>query len=621
MKRELILQLQKNSTPQLLNAISVFPPKNIVLKAGFILAVIFFALPAAQVLAANITVDDDCSLANAIRSANGAAQEGAKNSCEAGDSGSDTIILTGDITLTAAPPSITTEVVIEGGNYAITGGAYQTFSVGGNVTINNLTFTGSNFTDVVGRESTIVTAGGSLTINNSKFDNNYAHTESSAINNLGSTVHIKNSIISNNGSGGAGVLYNGSTMTIENSVLINNAGVDGGVIRNTVGSTLTIKKSVFSGNSARDQGGAIYNEGTLTIENSTFYGNSIAAADTGIIVINSSSASATLKHVTLANSTDGIGLLVTTAGAGATMTVQNSIFADNTDGDCAGFSLANTANLVKDGSCSALITGDPELGGPTGSPAHLPLGSGSPAIGKGPSNCLATDQRGASRPSTGCDLGAVQYYDPPSERASQAEERESAASPEERAAATPRRVSTCETALPASIVVSGIRSSGTQCSHLDATGIGIPSVIESGFIDAVDVWGYLGAGVEVCFHASGSLVFLDASTAPRSVSSLAAYSKDGMTCAFIEHPGTVVLVPGPAPDPLPPPAQNLGGCMVSTTDMLNFRAAPGGQVIDILPYDVTLTALARTDDWFQVDYHGIAGWISADYVKPEGNCG
>ena len=55
--------------------------------------------------------------------------------------------------------------------------------------------------------------------------------------------------------------------------------------------------------------------------------------------------------------------------------------------------------------------------------------------------------------------------------------------------------------------------------------------------------------------------------------------------------------------------------------MLNFRAAPGGESIGGLPYDATLTALERTSGWFKVDYHGAQGWISADYVEPQGTCG
>lgn len=174
--------------------------------------------------------------------------------------------------------------------------------------------------------------------------------------------------------------------------------------------------------------------------------------------------------------------------------------------------------------------------------------------------------------------------------------------------------------LPDSIVVSGI-SSGTQCQQLDAGGIGISSIVESGFIDAVDIWSYLGAGVEVCFRNSGALIFLDAATSPRALMSMTGYSVAGMTCSWVERPGSVVLVPGPAPAPLPPAAEQLHDCSVTTTDILNFRQSPGGNILQVLPANITLTALSRTADWFQVDFYGAAGWISADYVIMRGNCG
>ena len=65
----------------------------------------------------------------------------------------------------------------------------------------------------------------------------------------------------------------------------------------------------------------------------------------------------------------------------------------------------------------------------------------------------------------------------------------------------------------------------------------------------------------------------------------------------------------------------LQNCMVTTTHALNFRATPGGAVMRVLPWQVTLTAFRRTPAWFYVDYHGERGWISADYVVPQGSCG
>ena len=175
----------------------------------------------------------------------------------------------------------------------------------------------------------------------------------------------------------------------------------------------------------------------------------------------------------------------------------------------------------------------------------------------------------------------------------------------------------------------GLRS-GVQFRRLDATGVGIGWVIDMGFLDALDVWGYVEQGVEICFppeRGSGGLMFLDAATSPRTASPLASELRNGYTCASINRPGTVVLVrnaPQPSQLPMPTalPTTMLSGCMVRTINVLNFRDAPAGNVVEpLIPFNVTLTALERTDSWFRVDYHGARGWISADFVEPQGDCG
>ena len=86
-------------------------------------------------------------------------------------------------------------------------------------------------------------------------------------------------------------------------------------------------------------------------------------------------------------------------------------------------------------------------------------------------------------------------------------------------------------------------ASGVQCQRLDGGGIGLQSIVEAGFIDAVDVWGYVEQGVEVCFPQLGELLFLDASMMPRAAAPLASTVVNGMTCGAIETPGSIVLMP------------------------------------------------------------------------------
>ena len=88
-------------------------------------------------------------------------------------------------------------------------------------------------------------------------------------------------------------------------------------------------------------------------------------------------------------------------------------------------------------------------------------------------------------------------------------------------------------------------ASGVQCQRLDGGGIGVQAIVDGGFIDAVDIWGYAEQGVEVCFPQAGNLLFLDARMMPRTVAPLASQIVNGMTCGAIETPGSIVLMPLP----------------------------------------------------------------------------
>ncbi len=86
-------------------------------------------------------------------------------------------------------------------------------------------------------------------------------------------------------------------------------------------------------------------------------------------------------------------------------------------------------------------------------------------------------------------------------------------------------------------------ASGVQCQRLGGGGIGVQAIVDGGFIDAVDIWGYVEQGVEVCFPQAGELLFLDARTMPRAIAPLESYIVNGMTCGAVETPGSIVLMP------------------------------------------------------------------------------
>jgi len=202
----------------------------------------------------------------------------------------------------------------------------------------------------------------------------------------------------------------------------NQAEVGGGV---TWQGNLTIDQCTISDNLATSAfdyfgfvpigaGGIFAPLGDVTITNSTLTGNtSLVGWGGGAFALN---ARAHLANVTVTGNQapSGGGLILLSAGF-----VANTIIADNPGGDCLfGPFTTSDHNLDSDNSCMLTGPGDrsgvaPLLGplanngGPTDTHALL---AGSPAIDAGNNaTCLATDQRGVTRPQgPACDIGAFE---------------------------------------------------------------------------------------------------------------------------------------------------------------------------------------------------------------------
>ena len=355
---------------------------------------LFLTAPLEIVRAASITVDENCSLGDAIEAAN---QDAAVGGCAAGD-GADTIALTGDITLTEALPTMTGDIVIDGNNHTISGDdRYNIFAVAeSSLIIRNVTLA-QGFSGDFG--------GGGL----------YARD---------SQVEMIDSEIRNNsaGAGGGGGVYFSSSsgahsLDIVGASFISNSSAGGGGALKINGGAVTIRRSGFSFNSG-DQGGAVENaNAALQIENSTFSGNE-ARLGGGL---SSFGAEVTLTHTTWAyNSASERGGAVHLEGWNGTIRLRNTLMAGSrSGGDCSsGLNpdsiTENAASLIQDGSCSPALAGDPLLDEVTGSPAYFPLRPGSAAIGRGDARyCLASDQSGTPRaPGDACEIGA---YEVPAE--------------------------------------------------------------------------------------------------------------------------------------------------------------------------------------------------------------
>jgi predicted outer membrane repeat protein len=192
-------------------------------------------------------------------------------------------------------------------------------------------------------------------------------------------------------------------------------------------SKLAIIASTLSGNSAKGSG-AIQADGTdLDFTNVTFSGNSATSGLGGAIALFGNGGK--LVNCTFAGNKaeGGSGLFGAAIAGNPTLTIQNTIFSNNTTKDCGAPMACQDGSSTGDGNVqwpdkhSVCTSADPKCtpsttyadallglladnGGPT--KTHL-LAAGSPAIGIG-SSCPPTDQRGHMRPASSCAAGAVE---------------------------------------------------------------------------------------------------------------------------------------------------------------------------------------------------------------------
>ena len=229
---------------------------------------------------------------------------------------------------------------------------------------------------------------------------------------------------------GGGGIYNGTdaTLNLTDSTVADNVSANqpAGGIFGFFGSTINVTRSTVSGNVAGDVAGGLRTLGNATIVNSTISGNTstawhgggLFATDGTVSILNS-----TIVNNSAPAGTAG-GLMVATFGAPVTVTVQNTVVADNGTYNCqieGGGAAVLTSlgnNVFTDASCAPVgsdvvvapgATGVDVLadnGGPTLTHALL---AGSPAIDAADTAvCPATDQRGVARDAA-CDVGAFEF--------------------------------------------------------------------------------------------------------------------------------------------------------------------------------------------------------------------
>ena len=397
----------------------------------FILAalIIAAALSGSVAHAATINVGSNCTLANAIRSAN---QDTSVGGCTAGASGHDTIKMSGTITLTAALPQITSSMNIErsdGATSAIIsgGGSHRIFSVGanGDLGIVNLTLRDGNAAKggaIYSNEST-----GVVKVYSSVLQNHRATSDNGGaiyVNN-GKLIVERSTLHSNRAAANGGAIYLGNSNRSDN--IVNQAHMYSNRTTNGNGGAISIYKSklqvlrsgLWSNSTAStnsdEKGGAIDvgSNGELVASDSTFDANSSSSGST-ISSTDSGTQKLTLTHITLrATSTSTKSHALLQANSSTSVYLYNSILWNLSTGlTCTVATLsAQSKNLLNNntGNCSTLSTNNPFGGSRTS--GYIPLSSTSDAVDAADAtHCTSTDQRGNTRPSgTACDVGAYEY--------------------------------------------------------------------------------------------------------------------------------------------------------------------------------------------------------------------
>ncbi|MBE2272335.1 MAG: hypothetical protein IAE80_29135, partial [Anaerolinea sp.] len=261
----------------------------------------------------------------------------------------------------------------------------------------NTIISGNNASRVFGLTNGAVVTLNRLTVTNGTADSGGGIFSNGALTIINSTLSANTSLFDG---GGGGIFNNGGTLTVTNSIFSGNhaSGSDaanGGGINNNNGGTLTVSNTTFSGNTAGSSGGGIWNNSTASITNSVFSGNS------GNAIFNSGTM--TVTNSTLTGNGGNGGISNIGLGSFGTLTLNNTIVANNTGGDCvrlngtinASHSLIGDGLGCVNGTNTNNLTGNPQLNG------DLTLGGTSIAIDAGndaliPSG-ITTDRAGNPR--------------------------------------------------------------------------------------------------------------------------------------------------------------------------------------------------------------------------------
>ncbi len=279
-------------------------------------------MPKASATDNTITVNENCSLHDAIKAAN---EDRAVNGCPAGD-GKDVIMLTDDVSLKGMLPPISSRIAIEGEGYRLIGDRRDRLLhvKSGRLSIDRLTLTaGKRAIDAGG--AIRVESGARHFVYDSVFSRNEAQ-HGGAIANFGFLRMDKCKFSDNRAIRNDGAIHNeGEALIINNSVFERNwAGDDGGAVNIHAG-FIDFRHNYFSHNEADSEGGGIAAyDATITIKDSTLEDNRArfgGAIDVSWSVLN------IIESSLLNNSAENGGALKSYVD---TVSVRESVISGNT---------------------------------------------------------------------------------------------------------------------------------------------------------------------------------------------------------------------------------------------------------------------------------------------------
>ena len=625
-----------------------------------------------------IVLSKSCSWSNAIRAAN---SDTATGGCSAG-SGSDNIILNANYTLSEEPPDISSTITVHGNGFTLSAGGYfRPFDVANaDLTLNNLVVTGGNAGGAHGgaiRASNSHVTLDKVAISGSKSGNNggairfegssrkltisdsaiASNRTTDAKGGFGGGIYVNSSgalitgsaIASNTAITKGGGIYNAGALTIENSTIYSNdAKTGGGGVYTASGATTTIKHATFARNTNNNARNALLNDGTINLYNSILSGigsngsdcQGSLSANVGNLIQDNTCSPALSGDPGLAALTGSPKYYPLTSGSQAidAANASHCLSEDQTGGTRPQGSACDIGAYEAPAAHTPTATA-------TATATNTPTSTSSPTATNSPTathTATATNTPTATDTATATSSAAPTSTSAPTATAARVAESLAGgasgasidgwqsdpitATPQPTATMLPTPMSSGAQLNDEGFAVSATYGlgSGVEFRQVDADGIGNAQVLAEGFVDALDVWGYVEQGVETCFPGLGALIFLDASTSPRTRRPLDSYSKNGMTCAKLDGPGTVVLQASDAPPPTATPNPNISrpltNCSVTTLAIVNLRIEPAGHVIGHIHRLVTLKARERSGDWFKVTVDGISGWVSAGWVHALGDC-